>query len=270
MSFVDTHCHIQSAGLKIGERSTRELWAKADNVTVDDLVNRAHKADVSHMICVGCDVDDSQLAIDTVKSHENLFASIGIHPHEAARYVRDEAEKARFTAMATAEKVVAVGEIGIDYFYEHSPREDQLQMLHFQLELAQKYDLPVIFHVRGAFDDFWPVFESFKGIRGVLHSFTDNVVNMEKAVSHGLYIGVNGIATFAKDPEQLAMYKTIPSGHLLLETDAPFLTPVPFRGTICEPKHVVLTAEFLARLREVDVSEVAQTTTQNACKLFNL
>ncbi len=270
MEFVDTHCHIQSAGLTIGERSTRELWAKADNISVDGLLKRADEAGVSRMICVGCDVDDSQLAIDTVKSRENLFASVGIHPHEAGRYVHDEAEKTRFAAMATVEKVVAIGEIGLDYFYEHSPREDQLTMLKFQLELAQKHNLPVIFHVRGAFDDFWPIFEQFEGIRGVLHSFTDSVTNMEKAVSKGLYIGVNGIATFAKDPAQLATYKAIPTANLLLETDAPFLTPVPFRGTICEPKHVVLTAEFLARLRDVSVAEVAQTTTQNACKLFNL
>ena len=106
-------------------------------------------------------------------------------------------------------------------------------------------------------------------MRGVLHSYTDNQVNLEKAVSKGLYVGVNGIATFAKEAEQLAMYKAIPLNSLLLETDAPYLTPVPYRGTICEPKHVVLTAEFLASLRGETVPEIAQVTTQNARQLFS-
>ena len=143
-------------------------------------------------------------------------------------------------------------------------------MLQFQLKLAQKHNLPVIFHVREAFDDFWPILEQFEGIRGVLHSFTDSEANMKKAVQKGLYIGVNGIATFAKQQDQLDMYRMIPIENLLLETDAPFLTPVPFRGKICEPKHVALTAEFLSSLRGETVSEISETTTQNAEKLFGV
>ena len=271
MEFFDTHCHIQSAGLTVGERSTRELWAKSSqDTTVDTLVAAAVEVGVRTMVCVGCDVDDSELAITAVKGRENLYASIGIHPHEAQRYVDNTEEKARFSKLATAEKVVAVGEIGLDYFYEHSPREAQLAMLRFQLELAQQHNLPVIFHVRGAFDDFWPIFEEFEGIRGVLHSFTDSLENMQKATQKGLFIGVNGIATFAKGEDQIAMYKQIPLSNLVLETDAPFLTPVPFRGKICEPKHVVLTAEFLAKLHGVTVAEIADVSTQNARKLFNL
>jgi TatD DNase family protein len=269
MEFIDTHCHIQSAGQSKGERHTQALWAKAGDVSVDEIIERAHEADVTQMICVGCDVDDSTLAIETVKTRENLYASIGIHPHEAQLFVNNRAELDRFAALATEEKVVAVGECGLDYFYTHSPKEQQIKILQFQLELAQRHDLPVIFHVREAFDDFWPVLDQFEGIRGVLHSYTDNQANLEKAVQKGLYIGVNGIATFAKQPEQLAMYKAIPMNSLLLETDAPFLTPVPYRGTICEPKHVVLTAEFLASLRGDTVPEIAQATTYNARQLFS-
>lgn len=270
MEFVDTHCHIQSAGQARGERHTQSLWAKAGDTSIEDIVQRAHEAGVSQMICVGCDVEDSVLAVETVKTRESLYASIGIHPHEAEIFVNNQAELDRFAALATEEKVVAVGECGLDYFYEHSPKAEQIKILEFQLELAQKHDLPVIFHVREAFDDFWPVFDSFKGIRGVLHSFTDNQDNLEKAVSRGLYIGVNGIATFANNEAQLSMYTVIPINNLLLETDAPFLTPVPYRGTICEPKHVVLTAEFLASLRGDTVPELAQATTQNARQLFRL
>lgn len=269
MEFVDTHCHIQSAGQSKGERHTQDLWTKAGDTSVDDIVQRAQEAGVKQMICVGCDVEDSILAVETVKSRANLYASIGIHPHEAHLFVNNKAELGRFAALAIEEKVVAVGECGLDYFYSHSPKEDQIKILEFQLNLAQKHNLPVIFHVREAFDDFWPVLDNFEGLRGVLHSYTDNQVNLEKAVSKGLYVGVNGIATFAKEAEQLAMYKAIPLNSLLLETDAPYLTPVPYRGTICEPKHVVLTAEFLASLRGETVPEIAQVTTQNARQLFS-
>ena len=266
----DTHCHIQSDGVSIGERTTREMWAKAGNTSVDAIIERAHAAGVQKMICVGCDVDDSVLAVDCVKTRENLFASIGIHPHEAVKFVDHVEDRERFANLATDSKVVAIGECGLDYFYTHSPREEQIKMLQFQLKLAQKHNLPVIFHVREAFDDFWPILEQFEGIRGVLHSFTDSEANMKKAVQKGLYIGVNGIATFAKQQDQLDMYRMIPIENLLLETDAPFLTPVPFRGKICEPKHVALTAEFLSSLRGETVSEISETTTQNAEKLFGV
>ena len=270
MEFIDTHCHIQSAGLTIGERHTRELWAKIPNASVDSLVKSAQEAGVSQMICVGCDVEDSILAVKTAKNRENVYASIGIHPHEAEHARNNQAALDEFATLATDNKVVAVGECGLDYFYTHSPKEDQVKILEFQLDLAQKHNLPVIFHVREAFDDFWPVLANFKGIRGVLHSYTDNQANLDKALANGLYIGVNGIATFAKKAEQLEVYKAIPTDRLLLETDAPYLTPVPFRGTICEPKHVVLTAEFLASLRGDTVPRLANATTQNARQLFSL
>src|SRR6185437_15172603 len=131
-----------------------------------------------------------------------------------------------------------------------------------------------IFHVREAFDDFWPVFESYqsgrKPVRGVLHSFTDSQANLERAMRHGLYVGVNGIATFTKNPGQRELYRTMPIEVLLLETDAPFLTPTPDRGKICEPKHVRTTAEFLAELRGESLEALAETTTQNARQLFGI
>lgn len=269
MEFIDTHCHIQSAGLEVGEPSTQEMWAKA-GTSVDEIVARAQGAGVARMICVGCDVEDSSLAVETVKSRENLYASIGIHPHEAMKFVNHQEALERFSGLATESKVVAVGECGLDYFYTHSPREEQIKILEFQLSLAQKHNLPVIFHVRDAFDDFWPIFDNFKGLRAVLHSFTDNHANMLQAVQRGLYIGVNGIATFAKQQSQLDVYRSIPLENLLLETDAPFLTPVPFRGTICEPKHVVLTADFLSSLRGDTVAEISEATTRNAEKLFGI
>ncbi|MDB5169751.1 MAG: TatD family deoxyribonuclease [Candidatus Saccharibacteria bacterium] len=269
MEFVDTHCHIQSAGQSAGERSTRELWSKAPELTGDQLVVNAAAAGVTRLICVGCDLEDSQLAIDFAQGHDYCWASIGIHPHEAALH-GDKLEA--FAALAEQPKVVAIGECGLDYYYEHSPREDQIAVLKFQLELAIKTGLPVIFHVREAFNDFWPIFDSFPAgsIRGVLHSFTDSQSNVDEAVKRGLYLGVNGIATFAKNPAQLDVYRSIPADHLLLETDAPFLTPVPFRGKVNEPKQITTVAEFLASLRGVSLEELAQITTSNAHTLFDV
>jgi TatD DNase family protein len=269
MELVDTHCHIQSVGLHQGERTTRELWAKTD-LTLDEVVANARETGVKQMICVGCDLEDSKLAVEQVQNRDGLYAAIGLHPHEAQHYAGQAARLSDFEALASRQKVVAVGECGLDYFYEHSPREAQIEVLKFQLELAQRHNLPLIFHVREAFDDFWPIFESYTGLRGVLHSFTDSVQNLEKAVKHGLYIGVNGIATFAKEDSKRVMYRTIPQQSLLLETDAPFLTPVPFRGKINEPKQTRVVAEFLAKLRDEDLAELARATTANAKTLFNV
>jgi TatD DNase family protein len=269
MQFVDTHCHIQSAGTTVGERSTRELWAKS-KLQATTLVEKAAEASVSKLICVGCDLPDSQLAVDFTQQHESCWASIGIHPHEAKDYAGKPDKRHVFAKLAEGSKVIAVGECGFDFYYNHSPKQAQEEVLRFQIELALEHDLPMIFHVREAFDDFWPVFDSYKDIRGVLHSFTDSMQNMQEAVERGLYIGVNGIATFAKSESQLAVYKTIPADNLLLETDAPFLTPTPYRGTINEPKFLVRVAEHLSELRGESLTQISQRTTANANRLFGI
>ncbi len=270
MELIDTHCHIQSIGLAEGERVTRELWANAKDLTANGIVIAAAKHGVTRLLCVGCELADSQLAIDFVQERDGCWASIGLHPHEAQHYAGQPEQLAAFAALATKPKVVAIGECGFDFYYNHSPKAAQTEVLKFQLELALEHDLPMIFHVRDAFDDFWPVFDNYKAVRGVLHSFTDTAANLEKAMERGLYIGVNGIATFAKNPEQLAVYKTIPLQKLLLETDAPFLAPVPHRGTVNEPKRLGAVADFLSELRGDDRAELAKTTTDNAKKLFKL
>lgn len=270
MSLVDTHCHIQSAGLPVGERTTRELWATDRELTGPELVKRAVAADVTQMVCVGCDLEDSKLAVQFVQNHPECFASIGIHPHEAQHYVDDPEKLEQFKALAVKQKVVAIGECGLDFYYEHSPKEAQIPILRAQIELAIQYQLPLIFHVRDAFDDFWPIFEEYQGLRGVLHSYTDSRENMERAVKHGLFIGVNGIATFAKNPEQLEVYKTIPLQNLVLETDAPFLTPTPYRGSINEPRHIATIADFVSDLRGESRDHVSDAATSNSRQLFGL
>lgn len=296
MEFFDTHCHIHEALTDTdGDEFVREKWAKAGQTDPKLLISDAVSAGVTRMIAVGCTLKDSKLAVKLAIENPNCWASIGIHPHEAKDHLSPSIQKSFTNLLKTPEtpnlptpsrsrdtpstdktvrgstshmRVVAIGECGLDYHYNHSVREDQVKVLEFQLGLAQEYDLPVIFHVRDAFDDFWPIFDNFKGLRGVIHSFSSNMAGLEQILSRGLYVGLNGIMTFTKNKDQLVAARAIPLNRLLLETDAPFLTPAPLRGTICLPKHVVLTAEFLAGLREEKLADLAKQTTQNACNLF--
>lgn len=270
MELVDTHCHIQSIGLNTGEKTTRELWAKAKDIDANSVIENANAQGVTRLVCVGCDLNDSQLAIDFAAKNQSCWASIGLHPHEARHYANNSHKTNKFRDLVAKPKVVAVGECGLDYFYTHSPKEDQLKILRLQIELALENDLPLIFHVREAFDDFWPVFNSYTGIRGVLHSYTDNLANLDIAMSKGLYIGVNGIATFVKDESQKAVYRSIPLKRLLLETDSPFLTPHPYRGSINQPMRVGVIADYLADLRGEKRKNLADTTTANAVNLFGI
>jgi TatD DNase family protein len=247
---VDTHCHIHDANYPLD---------------IGDVLTRAHHAGVNQMICVGTSEQSSRDALDFARNHEHIYAAIGVHPHDTK-----EGYGAIGDLLREGAKPVAIGEIGLDYFYTHSPRELQLTALETQLDLARRYDLPVIFHVREAFDDFWPVFDNFPGLRGVLHSFTDTQVNADRAFERGLFIGVNGISTFTKDDAQRVMFAGLPLERLLLETDAPFLTPVPYRGTVNEPAFVRNVAEHHAALRSIDLETVTQATSANAHALFAL
>ncbi len=270
MQLVDTHCHIHNAGFELnGDDPTRAQWLKAGSPDPSAMVQTAVHAGVTRLICVGCTLDDSRHAAEFAKDQTHCWVSIGIHPHEAKQHNK-QAVMADFSELVKAPKVVAIGECGLDYFYSHSPRRDQIQLLEFQLQLAQDNNLPVIFHVREAFGDFWPVYDNFPGVKGVLHSFTDNSANMQRAIGKGLYIGVNGIATFTKDEAQRQVFTRIPLQNLLLETDAPYLTPAPVRGTINEPKNVTYITRFLAELRGENETTIANATTRNAIKLFRL
>lgn len=272
MQLFDTHCHIHESfeGNDPEHNHTHAKWAKAGNPSAAELIVRAKAAGVTKMICVGCEYRDSLLAIETARKHPAATrASIGIHPHEAAVHVAHPEWLTAFSELATLPEVVAVGECGLDYFYEHSPKADQATILRFQLALARKHNLPMIFHVREAFDDFWQIFDEYPGIQGVIHSFTANNVVLAQALERGLYIGLNGIMTFTRDDAQLAAAKQVPLEKMVLETDAPYLTPASQRGTICEPKHVRETAEFLAALRGESVEKLAAATSNNAQMLFD-
>ena len=218
------------------------------------------------MLCVGTNEKSSQGAVEFAKTHTNARAIVGVHPHDT----KDGMAEIEQILHRNAAGVIGVGEIGLDYFYTHSPRDVQIAALEQQMQWALDYNLPVSFHVREAFADFWPVYDNFSGIRGVLHSFTDSQDNLDQALARDLYIGVNGISTFTKDEGQKAMFMSIPLEKMLFETDAPFLTPVPKRGKVNEPAFVSHVAAHHAAIRGITPQEIAQATSANASALFAL
>lgn len=247
---IDTHCHIH----------------ESYELPIKDTLFEAEQAGVKKMLCVGTSEKSSRQAIAFAHLHHEAYAVIGVHPHDT----KDGYTEIAALAEEGGDKLVAVGEIGLDYFYTHSPREVQLQALRDQIQVALDHNLPIVFHVREAFDDFWPLFDSFEGIRGVLHSFTDSKENMLKAIEKGLYIGVNGISTFTKDEAQKDMFDSIPLDKIVFETDAPFLTPTPYRGKINQPAYVRIIAEHHAQRRGISFEEIATQSTLNARTLFGI
>ncbi len=252
MQCIDTHCHIHDT--EFYHDSREEVYQESRSAGVV-------------MLCVGTDTRSSREAVEFAHAHEGCYAVVGIHPHEAKDNAVDDI---RALLQAHRHDIVGIGEIGLDYFYEHSPRQVQQQLLREQLLLATELNVPVSFHVRDAFDDFWPIFDEFTGVRGVMHSFTDTQENLEKSLARGLYIGVNGISTFTKDEAQLKLFSNLPLENVVLETDAPFLTPKPFRGKMNTPAYVELVVQHQAALKGVSPDEVARQTTANARELFGI
>lgn len=261
MQFIDTHCHIHDR-----EFFTKEAAETAYQHAVESL---------EALVLVGTSLADSRQAVDFAGHHsQNCFVAVGIHPHEATKMlpgvIADQA--AELAMLATDKTVHAIGECGFDFYYNDRSGATRLQteLLEMQLQIASNLGLPVSFHVREAFDEFWPVFRNFPGLRGVLHSFTDTQRNLDIALSHGLLIGINGIATFTSHAWQRDIFATVPLDSVVLETDAPFLTPSPIRGTINEPRNVTYITKFLAELREDNEQHIATITTANARNLFGL
>lgn len=270
LSLFDTHCHIQSIGVKNSDDFTAKKWRDAHIENPEEVIEFAKNAGVSRLLCVGTDLEDTKRAVEFAEHYDNCWASVGAHPHDAKEFGQKDYPELAALLDDKSKKVVAIGECGLDFYYEHSPKQKQLKLLEFQLDLASKHNLPVVFHVREAYSDFWPVLDNFKNIKGVVHSFSATSRELEQILSRGLYVGLNGIMTFTKDENQLEAAKRVPLEKLLLETDAPYLTPKPFRGKICTPEHVAITAHFLAELRQEAVEQIASVTTSNASELFNI
>lgn len=270
---IDSHCHIHDRGTynfalsrqQAGKKLKQALIESPDyghyplksaDFTPEKIIARAHEAGIEKMICVGTSHEDSLAARDFAAKYKNegVFWSYGIHPDEAAN-----AASPRLHATP-----VAIGEVGLDYRNGEANRTAQIKLFEQMLQLAKDHDLPLIFHVRDAFSDFFAVLENFPDVRGVVHSFSDSAENLQKSLQKGFYIGVNGLATFA--PE--LPISEIPLEKMLLETDAPFLTPAPFRGTINEPARIREICAYMSNLKGESEAKIAQITTKNAEQLF--
>ncbi len=266
MQIIDTHCHIHDPEFAISYQKT-----------VQQMIDEAKADGVWPFIVVGTSAQSSELAVEFAKKH-SVYATIAIHPHEAAELQESDmqAEQDRVARLVKVPPVVAVGECGLDYFYHASQaiRQSQQQLFRWHIDLALAHDLPMVFHIRDAFDDFFAIIDEYKSkgqtVTGVVHSFSAHKPQLLGSIERGFYISLNGIMTFTKDEKQIEAAKAVPLGRLVLETDAPFLTPKPFRGKMCEIKQVVLTAQFLSELRGESLEQLSQVTTANAQRIFRL
>jgi TatD DNase family protein len=253
--FADSHCHLNYKGLAEDQAG---------------VLARARAAGVEAMLNISTRRSEWDAVIAVAERETDVWASVGIHPHEADGHA--EVDAALLVERAAHPRVVGIGESGLDYYYDHSDRERQRTSFRAHIAAARETGLPIIVHTRDAEEDSAAILEEERGkgaYPGVIHCFTASADFAEKALALGLYISLSGIVTFknAKDLQETA--KTIPLDRLLIETDSPFLAPVPHRGKPCEPAFVADTARFLAGLRGIPVEALAERTAANFRTLFS-
>ncbi len=223
---------------------------------------------VGYVAEIGCCIDTSIRAAALAKEHHIIWAVVGVHPHDAKTW--DGHSESQLRALAKEDKVVAIGEIGLDYHYDFSPRDVQADVFERQMQLAQDLQLPVVIHSREATADTLDVLRRFPQVGGIMHSFSGSVETMELLVKMGYYISFNGSVTFknAKKPVEVAAH--VPLERMLVETDCPYMTPVPFRGKRNDPGYVGLVAQKIADIRGVDAEEIEAATTRNAGAAYGI
>ena len=252
---VDSHCHLDFP----------DYAGRADEVLA-----RARAAGVGVCVSIGTELKRFPGVKAVAEAHDNVWCSVGVHPHESEKELLDD--EAALIAEAAHPKVVAIGETGLDYYYEHSPRQPQQANFRSHIAAARQTGLPVIVHTRDADDDTIHILreEMAKGaFTGLIHCFTGTQRLADAALELGLYISVSGIATFKNSQPLRDVIKSVPLDRLLVETDAPYLAPVPHRGKTNEPAFVAHTAAMLADLKGVSGQELADATTENFFRLFS-
>ena len=246
---IDTHCH---------------LYDKKIINNLEKIVKNAHDNNISKMICIGDNVQTSQQSVAIANKYEQIYASVGVHPHEAkdtpALYL-DIIKKNMLH-----KKVVAIGEIGLDYHYNFSDPKIQKKVFREQLELAKELDVPVVVHCREADQELYDVILESKHSKGVIHCFASDVLFARKIIDLGYYISFTGMVTFIESLELVV--KEINIKNLLVETDAPYLAPIPYRGKVNQPAYVKEVAAKIAELKNLSIQEVDDITTKNAFSLF--
>ncbi|MFZ1477700.1 MAG: TatD family hydrolase [Sphingorhabdus sp.] len=253
--FVDSHCHLNYKGLVEQQQ---------------DILARARGAGVSAMLNISTRESEWDAVIALADQEADVWASVGIHPHEADAHVG--VDTAKLVAKAAHPRVVGIGETGLDYYYDHSDREQQRAAFREHIAASRDSGLPLIVHTRDAEQDTAEILSDEMGkgaFPGVIHCFTASADFARIALDLGLYISISGIVTFKNAKDLQAVAKDIPSDRLLIETDSPFLAPVPHRGKSCEPGFVTDTAAFLANLRGLTVEELGEQSSDNFYRLFS-
>ncbi len=259
MELIDTHCHL-----------TFEQLAG----DIDAVVERSRTAGVVGWITVGTDPQQNRKAVELANRFENMYAAVGIHPHDAKDVTPGTMDELK--ELARSEKVVAIGEMGLDFHYDFSPRQDQRRVFEAQLEIARELNLPVIIHCREAFDETIDILEQFIGLKGrlkgvVFHCYSGPARQARIVLDHGFYVSFTGVVTFKNAEETRQAAKIVPPDRLMLETDCPYMSPAPMRKQkINEPALMVHTARFLAELKEMDPADFARTVTAASKSFFDL
>jgi len=237
--------------------------------SAEDILQAARAIGVERFMTISVQPDNMPIALQLAEQHEDVYATIGVHPHEAASY--DDSTTAYLRTHAIHDKVVAIGEIGLDYYYDHCDREVQRRVLCQQLEIAIESALPVVIHTREADEDTHAILREYAPQmprKGVVHSFTSGMALAQTAVELGFCLGINGIVTFNKADNVREVVAATPLSHLLLETDAPYLTPVPYRGAENAPRFLPFIAERIAEVKGLSVEDVLQQTWHNSLQTF--
>jgi TatD DNase family protein len=252
---IDSHCHLDYAPM---------------SQDIEATLARAREAGVERCVHVGCSPQSMARALEIAHAHPEVRASVGIHPHEARHL--DDVLLAQIEQLAGDDAVVAIGETGLDYHYDFSPRDDQLRAFGQQIELARRLDMPLILHIRDAHEDAWAVLDEHppRPNPGVVHCFTGNAAQARRWLELGWHISFSGIATFKKAVELREAVSLVPSERIMLETDAPYLAPEPLRGRKNEPANVAFTCVALAELRGETPEKLARAAAANTRALFGL
>ena len=250
--FIDSHAHIQLSQF---------------NQDREAVLTRAEKADVSNILVIGFDMETSLGAVELAEQHTHIYATVGMHPHDAKDLTTDVLKT--FRELAAHPKVIALGEMGLDYYRNLSPRPVQKEAFEQQLDLAEELQMPIVIHNRDAYMDILPILEARHGrIQGVLHCFTGDVELMQRSLAIGFYIGIGGILTYPNAKDVQAVAREVPEDRLLIETDCPWLAPQFRRGKRNEPAYVRAIAEKIAELRDTSIETIGKITTKNFESLF--
>ena len=247
---IDTHCHLYD----------EKLYAN-----LDEIITNASEANIEKMICIGDNLQTSEKSIKISETYQNIYATIGIHPHESKN--TPISYLSMLEKKATHKKVVAIGEIGLDYYYNFSDSDTQKKVFLDQLKLAKKLNLPAVIHCRDAYEDLYTTILNSNHKKGVIHCFSGSIEFAKKIINLGFYISFTGMITFVKELENI-IHK-IDLKHIMIETDSPYLAPVPYRGKINQPAYVNKVAEKIAEIKNISIEEVEKITTNNANLLFN-